>query len=265
MQRRTSFQDRTLALALVASVFSLCLSTGCSLRKQSGLVTPGVLVSPYDTSGGDVLWAVVPPANETGTAVVDPLRVGDQIVAAVSEIRGMQAIPMNRTILAMRSAEITRVSNPAEARDLARMLGADGVVVPSVTAYDPYDPPVMGLTLALFDRPGFLEPKADLLDNPRLFAIQATDATLTELTGFEGQPAAVASRHLDARNHEVLLRIGRYADGRTQPGRALGTRVHLQDMQLYEKFTAHTVVGDLLDQEWLRAARFARSVASARE
>lgn len=250
------------ALALVAGVF-LVFAGGCAMRKHSGLTTPDVLVSPYDSTNGDVLWVVVPPANETGTAVVDPLRVGDQIVAVANEIRGIRAVPLNRTMAAMRAAEIERVSNPGEAQELARLLGADAVVVPVVSAYDPYDPPVMGLTLALFDRPGFLEPKADLLDDPRLFAMQATDAQRAELTGFDGQPAAVASEHLDARNHAVLLRVDAYASGRTQAGTALGKRVHLADMSLYEKFVAHEVVRGLLDAEWIRAARFARGVLAS--
>ena len=55
---------------------------GCATREQ-----PDVLVAPYDTTRGDVLWAVVPPLNESGTSVVDATFIADQVVAFELDFR----------------------------------------------------------------------------------------------------------------------------------------------------------------------------------
>ncbi len=46
---------------------------------------------------------------------------------------------------------------------MCRLLGCDGLVIPTVTAYDPYDPPKFGASLQLFVKPGTFNrlPKLD--------------------------------------------------------------------------------------------------------
>ena len=243
-----------MAAALAAVLGGLAVTSGGCATDHSGLTPPGVLVVPYDTADGDVLWAIAPPTNESGTDLVDPMRVGDQLAATVTEVNGLQAVPLNRTIRAMRAIELQRVANPRDAQKLASAVGADGVLVTSITAYDPYDPPVFGITLALFGRPGSLQARPDLLSHPRLFQMQATDARLEEMTGHGDEPEAVAALHLDARSHDVMLRLEDYARGRTEAESALGWRIHVADMDLYTKFASFAAVGALIDQEWLRAA-----------
>ena len=70
-----------------------------------------------------------------------------------------------------------------------------------------------------------------------------------------GRTAAVESVHLDARSHDVLLALRRYAEGRTAKGTALDWRVYTASMDLYTRFGAHEAVRGLLDREWLRLAR----------
>lgn len=250
---------RVAAVSIV--VLGLGVLGGCGVRKAQ-IHPPNVLVAPYDTSRGDVLWAVVPPLNESGTSTVDATFIADQVVATITEARGLQAVPINRTIAGMRAVGIERVTTPTEAKDLARALGADGVVTGTITAYDPYDPPSFGLTLALFGRDGAMSAKTDLLDDPRVFSMQATDARQRELTGYDDQPLAVAARHLDARSHDVLIRLKQYAEGRTEPDSPLDWRIHKASMDLYTKFATFTVVGELLDIEWTRLARTARMTTS---
>lgn len=247
--RVAAAQRAVMATSLAAGL----LLVGCAGRREV-LTPPSVLVAPYDSVAGDVLWAVTPLANESGASVVDPAQVTDQVIAAITEANGLQAVPLNRTIAAMRALELPRISTPGEAQQLAQALGVDGIVVGSITAYDPYDPPRLGLTLALFGRDGAMEPRPDLLDNPRLFAMQATDARQAGLTGYDDKPLAVAARHLDARDHDVLIRLRQYAEGRSDPTTALGWRVHTASMELYTKFAAQALVGELLDIEWLRLA-----------
>lgn len=257
----TATRNLRVASAVACAAVIGCSLTGCGSRRAE-IYPPNVLVAPYDTVRGDVLWAVTPPANESGTSLVDPTHIGDQLVATITEVRGLQCVPLNRTIAAMRALEMTRVTTPGEAKDLARALGVDGIIVGSITAFDPYDPPVFGMTLALYGREDALNGKEGLLDDPRLFSMQATDARRSALTGYDEHPEAVAARHLDARNHDVLIRLKQYAEGRTEPESPLDWRIHKASMDLYTKFATSALVGDLLDIEWTRLARAARTASN---
>jgi hypothetical protein len=59
-------------------------------------------------------------------------------------------------------------------------------------------------------------------------------------------PAAQASRVYDARNHDVLERIGRYAAGRHDPKSGLRESLYVNSMDAYGRFVAFEVVGSLV-------------------
>ncbi len=234
---------------------------GCGGPKRS-LVPPQVAVSPYDPAGGEALWAVAPPKNESGTSTVDAQAIGDDLVAAAGQVRGLRCLPLNRTIEAMRAAGIASIESPREAEAVATLLGVDGVLVSTVTAWDPYNPPVMGLTVALFTRPGRLLAPEDEGFDPLVFGLQATDFAYGPDSVKTPQPVNTAGGHFDAQGHDVLLAVKQYAEGRVEPGRPLGWEAYLASMDLYTEFVAHEAVRGLLGKEWLRLAR---TVAAAPE
>ncbi len=225
---------------------------GCAPKRT--LFPPTALIAPYDTSEGDALWAVIPPRNESGTTAVDTRMVGDAIVQACESTRGVRCLPLNRTIEAMRAMQLDEIRNPADAEQLAVLLGADAIIAGSVTAYDPYEPPIMGLSLALYARPGsLLSQRRDLVD-PYAMTRSYSD-TQFQGSNFRGSPNTVASEILDARDHSVLMVLRDYAEGRSDKQSALDWRVHLASMDLFTRFAAHQTVRRLLDEEWLRLAR----------
>jgi hypothetical protein len=79
----------------------------------------------------------------------------------------------------MRALEFPAVRTPIEAQQLARAMGVDGIVAGTITAYDPYDPPVFGLSLALYAQPSLGGDGGGPLSDPRLLSFQATDAGYT--------------------------------------------------------------------------------------
>lgn len=227
--------------ALTAGVLAL---TGCA-AKNDGLVSPAVLESPFSGERGEVLLAVAPPMNESGVSTVDVLGIGDELVAALSEARGLSAVPMNRTLAAMGAKGLKRVGSPAEAKILAGALGVDGVMVASVTAYDPYDPPKIGLSLALFMK----ESGAPAPVDPRLLTGAYTDQAAGSRTTFEERPAAAVVEHMDAANHEILIDLKEFAKGRHDPRSALTWRRYTASMELYTQFAAYRTVRRLLEKE----------------
>jgi hypothetical protein len=178
--------------------------------------------------------------------------VADQIVAKIDEVRGIACLPMNRTLAAMRARGMRMVASPQDARVLAETLGVDGLIVGTITAYDPYNPPKLGTKLALFARNAGVD--APQLDPLRL-QIAYTEYDRQIATQYLSKPVATVSQHLDASNHEVLMELQRYATGRHDPESALGWKAITQSMDLYTQFAAFVAVSRLIDQERLRVAR----------
>jgi len=248
----------TSAQTMLAMLLSCVLIglTGCSTTDhRDRLDVPGVIVAPYDTRNGEVLWAVIPPMNESGVSSVREDEIGDQIVAAVQGIRGVRCLPINRTLQAMRETGIHQITSTNEAIALANAMGVDGIIAGSITAYDPYDPPTLGLALALYSRPGTMKrgPKTNL--DPRALTMAYSDFGKFDGSRFSGDPVNAVSQHLDARDHAVLMDLKRYAEGRSDNSSALRWRVYIASMDLYTQFVAHHTVGRLIDEEWLRFAR----------
>src|SRR5882724_8298688 len=63
---------------------ALCLA-GCASSPDDKLMSPAAIVAPYDTSRGEVLWAVAPLRNESGTSLVNIGAISDKLVNAVEE------------------------------------------------------------------------------------------------------------------------------------------------------------------------------------
>ena len=254
--------QRALGLGLVLMI-GIGLG-GCSGGSKDRLDIPHVLVSPYDTRGGDVLWAIVPLANESGTSVADSLEVSDQLVAAVTQARGLAAVPMNRTLAAMRSLGLAGITSPGQARALANAMGVDGVLIGTITAYDPYDPPTIGISVALFAREGSMGIGEAYVD-PVALSQAHSDYEMLGNTQFADDPVAVVNEHLHGASHEVQLSIQHYATGRFEHGSAWGWRRYLASMDLYTKFAAHQTVRRLLEKEQIRVGRLiAAQQAAAR-
>lgn len=249
----TTEQLRLLPFVALAA---LALVLGSCAPKQT-LYSPGVLVAPYESGGGDLIWAVAPLRNESGVSNVDTLWVADQLAAAVEQARGLRAMPVNRVVQTMRAMNMRGVSSEDDARTLARALGADAIIVGSVTAWDPYDPPVVGLSVALYAEPGALTGRHDDIDPFKLSRL-STEYHDDARSRFAGRPVNVASDHLDARDHGVLLELKDYARGRSDPESALDWKIYTASMELFTQFAAHHAVRVLLDNEWVRLSRVAR-------
>lgn len=238
-------------LLLAGGVIVLCLSA-CASGDKDKLVAPKQLVAPYQTDRGDVLWAIVPLRNESGVSIAAADALSDKLVAAAEEVQGVHALPLNRTIQAMRALKMGDIQTPADAKRLAQAMGADGVLVGSITAYDPYQP-VLGVTLALFASSEPMRAASRSLD-PRALAAAPTDSGDTQ-GGWQDHPVAVASENLDAKNNQVLMDVKSFADGRQNGPSALAWRRYLASMDLYSEFAMYHMLDDLLRQEWVRISR----------
>ena len=216
-------------------------------RVEGGLEGEGFAAFPV---------AIAAAGQPDGARVVvgfDELALSDTLVNELSQTQGISVLPVNRTVAAMRALGAPQIGTPQEALALARTLGVDAVIVGTITAYDPYDPPVLGLSLALYAPSGSLAVgDAEMLDTRRL-TYQPTDYDYFASMGvMADRPVSSLAEHLDARNHGVLMDLRMYAEGRSDRESALGWRVYTRSMDRYTEFAVWHAVSGLMDREWIR-------------
>ncbi|MFG0258182.1 MAG: hypothetical protein ACF8GE_09800 [Phycisphaerales bacterium JB043] len=253
-EQRMLLPSRTTRSSLCAFFALLGLwLVGCTSSGDK-LVPPRVLQSPYPSVNGDVLWAVAPMRNESGVSVVDELAMADTLASQIQQVRGISTVPVNRTLGVMQELGIAQVGSPADATAIARALGADAIVVSNITAWDPYDPPELGLQLGLYVVRNPLGQAANTSLNPRDLQAAPSDYDLPSVTSL-GTPSSTAAEHLDASNHEIQQAVMTYAQGRHDPTQPLGWRRYIASMTLFTEFGCHRLTERLLDSERLRIAR----------
>jgi len=241
-----------LGVALWIAVFG-CVTAGCQAKPD--LDAPRFTISPYDQAHGELLWAVAPLRNESATTTVDPLVMSDKIVEALEQVRGIRALPMNRTLETMRAIRMPMVRTPADANRLAEALGVDALVVGAITAYDPYDPR-LGLALTVVPRTSAMNGVA-FVDTGKLDAraVQSSPTEITQAAAALGEPTSSASLLFDGKNQAVQMDVRNYAEGRAERVSAAGWRRYLRSVDLFSEFAAYRTVDQLVQAETLRLAR----------
>jgi hypothetical protein len=244
-----------LALAGAAACVATCVApAGCAQQPKWGqeltLTLPG---------SRSQVWAVAPAVNLSGHREVDSLLQSDLLYQQLQEVRGVTVVPVDRVVEAYAALKIQKVQSPEQAALVCEAIGCDALVVPTVTAYDPYDPPKFGGALALFRRPPSAARQASNLD-PRELARAAAPDPDGPPPDLKGNPdVAQAVGMFDATNGSVRDALFGYAQGRHDPVGPMGPRQYLLDMDRYTGFAYHTLIEQLL-----RSASGSARGASAR-
>ena len=119
------------------------------------------------------------------------------------------------------------------------LLGVEGLIVPTITAFDPYDPPKMGASLQWMAGGPVNKPNG--VDVREL--IKAMTPPPDE-TPERNRKARQAVGMFDAANGSVRERLIQFAEGRHEPAGPLGAREYLVNMDRYSAF----VWSELIEQ-----------------
>ena len=237
------------SVALIASLF-LVAACNAQARKRATIGQ-----APYEQ--GPLVWAIAPARNESGVSIVNELSVSDEFANVVQNVPGLSAVPVNRTLGAMRSLNLPAIESEEQAVAVARHIGADGIIVPVVTAWDPYDPAQLGLSVALYAVSSRMKGVAFYpTDDPKKFQIATTDRLVLRDWGGPG-PVATFARVFDAADFETQSEVRDYAQLHPNANSALGWRQHTASMRLFTRFACHQAVGRLLTSEHARFASMA--------
>lgn len=244
----TSEQVRLIVMRVLLLAFGVGLLTGCE--------TPMVehrIEAPYAQRQ---VWAVAPLRNESGSRYADGMQVADHLTRSFEQVQGIDALPLNRVLQAMDALKLTGIQSREDAIHLREVLGVDALVVGTVTHYDAYDPPKIGLALDLYAWP--LDRRGKGLDIRGLsWAPTADKAGIRRGTLYRpDQPVTTVSGYFDASGVGTKQLLDDYAYGRgSTPNTLHERRLYTINMNLFQEFAGHEMGSQLIWAEWRRLAR----------
>jgi hypothetical protein len=204
------------------------------------------------------VWAVAPALNLSGEREADPLLQADVLFEQLQQVHGLTVIPVNRVVEVYAGLHLAKVQTAEQAALVCDLLGCDALVVPTVTAFDPYNPPKLGASLQVFRKPrGYARP--DNVD-PRELARQAGQRTTESLPAPRDSQFLQAVGMFDAANGSTREALEAYAKGRNDPTGAMRVKEYYVSMDRYCGFVYNSLIADVLRQikertaERLRAA-----------
>lgn len=191
------------------------------------------------------VWAIAPAINLSGQKGVDALLQADLAFEQLQQVHGLTVIPVNRVVEVYAGLKMEKLESAEQASAVCELLGCDALVVPTVTVYDPYDPPKFGVSLQVFAKPaGFVrQANVDVRELSRAAAPPSADALPPPDTKF-----LQAVGMFDAANGTVRDAVKDYARGRNDPLGPLGDREYLVSMDRYCGFVYAMLTTDLLKQ-----------------
>jgi hypothetical protein len=228
----------------IVVLIAMAFITGCASKKHYG-VEQGL----YSPIRQRQVWAVAPAINLSGQEYVDPILQADIVYQQLQQVRGITAIPVNRVAEVYASLRIEQLESEEQAELVCELLGCDALLVPTVTAYDPYNPPKQGASLQLFLRKGSVAQQAKV--DPRQLSRQARGGG--DSVALPTNPGFIqAVGMFDAANGSVREALFYHARGRSDPTGPLAENEYLVNMDRYSGFVYQSLIAELLNSQRLR-------------
>ncbi len=208
------------------------LPAGCSLERR----TDPVLVA--NEALGPMTIAVAPALNLSGAADFDPNRLADLMASELSYVEGISVIPVSRVLGVLAAQGLDDVESRSHALELIELVGADAILVFSVTEYDPYDPPGIAISAQLYgSRPlgggRTLDPVG--LSKEAGLASSAS-------SGSSRRFVAQVQRVFDASHDSIVEEIRTFAAQRRGGDSPYGWRRYMVSQQDFIRFCCHAII-----------------------
>lgn len=223
----------------------MILVSGCR-NKEPMYGTEQMLFLPGKVKA---VWAVAPVLNLSGEREVDPILQADLVYAQLQQVHGLTVIPVNRVVEVFASLRLNKIQTPEQAALVCDLLGADAILIPTVTLYDPYNPPKFGASLQLMAKPGSFVRNESV--NPRDLARSARPNS-DSMPVIDNADFIQSVGMFDAKNGSVRQMVFDYADGRNDPQGAMGREAYFHSMDRYCSFVYFTLIDDLLQSPKMR-------------
>lgn len=215
----------TAGFALVLGAWNGCHAPTGGAGRIDGQVLRGMTI------------AVAPAINQCGSTDFDPEHVADEMAAELAFVEGVSVIPVSRASQQMARLGWTQIRSAEDARQLAEALGADAILVFAVTAYDPFDPPRMGISAVLYGPPPV---RYGGVDVAALAGRAADDEGPPRASN--GWMLAQASRIFDASHEDMIADLKAYARGRNADDNPYGHRAYVVSQRRFARYCCHATV-----------------------
>ena len=220
----------SLALCLTFALLSGCKTAKYGEERQLSL-----------NDGSHPTWAVAPAINLSGESSVDVILQADLVYHQLGAVNNVTLIPVNKVVQVYAALHINRVESEEQAAIVCEQLGCDGLVIPTITIYDPYNPPKMGVALQLLRRTAV--DHANNVDARELTRM----ATPIETQALPSHPQFIQVVGMyDSANGSVHAAVLRYAKGRYDPTSALGATEYFVSMDRYSEFVYSTLIEQMI-------------------
>ncbi len=222
---------------------SFLMLTACSSGKKPRPPREFHLTSPYT----DVrTYAVAPVVNLSGSRDLDPLAVSDILFSELAQVQNLNVLPVNKTLAAMLHLKIKVIDSPQKAQQIAAALGADALLIPAITSYDPYNPPSVGMSMQLYTLDSLAGP-------PPVVSRQINGAAIDGDAPKARQPVVEIAAIFNSTNQTVLQELQSFAQGRTDYQSAFKEDRYLADIDAYTRFVCHAMIRRLIEVERVRS------------
>jgi len=193
-----------------------------------------------------VTIAVAPAINQSGSLDFDPARFGDRMATELSYADGVSVIPVSRVLAALSASGHERVRSRTHALELARAVGADAILVFSVTDYDPYDPPRIGVSAQLYGSSS--GPNAGSLDPTALSRWGRLASARDPQRPRRRNVVAETQKVFDASHDAIVRDIKRYASIRGADDSPFGWRRYVVSQQEFIEYCCFATIRALLGE-----------------
>lgn len=234
--RTSTTQGSRRTPARFAALLLLAAAAGCTTPREYG--REGLLWLPDDAPKS---MAVAPVLNLSGQQGPDPLLQADLVYQELQQVRGLTAVPVNRTVQAMAGLGLRQIDSLEQARAICMALGVESIIVGTISAYDPYDPPKFGGSVQVFTvkQGGATVNVRDLARQPTADGVESVPVNADFIQ---------AVRMFDASAGTTRSRVDQYAAGRVDPSGPLGVREFYLNMDRYSAFAWHELIEEALKQ-----------------
>jgi hypothetical protein len=183
---------------------------------------------------------VAPVLNLSGSQDFDALKVTDLVASEFLSFPDVAVVPVNLTLAELERHGKRTVQTPADALELARVLGADATVVTAITEYNPYAPPVVGMVMQWYDVRDATKGSgagAGVGENPEASS-QLSDSSVA--------PRWQVQRVFNAADEELCAQIRDYAARRDGDRSPYAWRKYVQSQEHYVRYCSYALIRAIL-------------------
>ena len=187
--------------------------------------------------------AVAPALNFSGSTDFDPESVADIMASELSHVDGFSVMPVSRVLAVLARQGLSRIESPEHALEVQKLLGADAILVFSITEYDPYEPPVVGIAAQLYGS----YKGAGMADFDPVLASRSATAPAVQDLEATIEPLAQAVGVFNAAHEPTITRVKIFAKHRNADDSAFGWQKYTASQQHYLRFCCHATIRELVE------------------